>query len=89
MSEWDPDELRELRAFFLDEADEHLGEIAAELARLGAQAGDGDVVTSLLRLLHTLKGSAGSVELPDVARAAHAIEDRLVALRAAPSPGEL
>jgi chemotaxis protein histidine kinase CheA len=89
LSEWDPDELRELRAFFLDEADEHLGEIAAELARLGAQAGDGDVVTSLLRLLHTLKGSAGSVELPDVARAAHAIEDRLVALRAAPSPGEL
>src|SRR5207247_2589173 len=77
--------LRSLRAFFLDEAGEHLDQATADLARLRARPHDGEVVTALLRALHTLKGSAGSVELPDVARAAHAIEDRLVALRAAPS----
>src|SRR4051812_39635984 len=43
------------------------------------------MVTALLRTLHTIKGSAGSVELPEVARAAHAFEDRLIALRAAPT----
>ena len=77
MTEWDPDELRSLRAFFLDEADEHLEQAQQDLLRLRARPDDSEVVTSLLRLVHTLKGSAGSVELPELARAAHAIEDRL------------
>ena len=46
------------------------------------------MVAALLRTLHTIKGSAGSVELPEVARAAHAFEDRLIALRTAPTTTE-
>ncbi|HEY2746351.1 MAG TPA: response regulator [Polyangia bacterium] len=84
MSEWDDDELRSLRAFFLDEADEHLEAARAELAQLRSRSGEGEMVSALLRTLHTIKGSAGSVELPEVARAAHSFEDRLIALRAAP-----
>ena len=85
MSEWDDDELRSLRAFFLDEADEHLDAARAELGQLRSRSGEGEMVSALLRTLHTIKGSAGSVELPEVARAAHAFEDRLIALRAAPT----
>lgn len=85
MSEWDDDELRGLRAVFLDEADEHLEQAARELAQLRSHSNEAATVSSLLRSLHTLKGSAGSVELPDVAAAAHAVEDLLVALRSAPT----
>lgn len=88
MTDWDPDELRALRAFFLDEADEHLDAAAHAVAEVRAQSGEAETVTRLLRTLHTLKGSAGSVELPEVARAAHAAEDLLIALRAAPTTTE-
>ena len=83
--DWDPDELRSLRAFFLDEADEHLESAARDLAELRTRSDENALVSSLLRTLHTIKGSAGSVELPEMARAAHAFEDRLIALRAAPT----
>jgi len=88
MSEWDDDELRSLRSFFLDEADEHLEAVREELAQLRTRSGEAQMVTALLRTLHTIKGSAGSVELPEVARAAHAFEDRLIALRSAPTTTE-
>jgi len=85
VSEWDDDELRSLRAFFLDEADEHLDAARDQLSQMRSRSGEGEMVTALLRTLHTIKGSAGSVELPEIARAAHAFEDRLIALRAAPT----
>jgi chemotaxis protein histidine kinase CheA len=85
MSEWDDDELRSLRSFFLDEADEHLDAARQQLAQLRTRSGEGEMVAALLRTLHTIKGSAGSVELPEVARAAHAFEGSLIALRSAPT----
>ncbi|HEX8952040.1 MAG TPA: Hpt domain-containing protein, partial [Polyangia bacterium] len=88
MSEWDDDELRSLRSFFLDEADEHLDAAREQLAQLRTRSGEAEMVSALLRTLHTIKGSAGSVELPEVARAAHAFEDRLIALRSAPTTTE-
>jgi chemotaxis protein histidine kinase CheA/ActR/RegA family two-component response regulator len=88
MSEWDDDELRSLRTFFLDEADEHLTSARAQLAELRSRSGESEMVSALLRTLHTIKGSAGSVELPEVARAAHAFEDQLIGLRNAPMTTE-
>jgi chemotaxis protein histidine kinase CheA len=85
VSEWDDDELRSLRSFFLDEADEHLESAREQLAQMRTRSGEAEMVSALLRTLHTIKGSAGSVELPEVARAAHAFEDRLIALRSAPT----
>jgi chemosensory pili system protein ChpA (sensor histidine kinase/response regulator) len=79
--EWDPDELRGLRAFFLDEAVEHMEAIDESLSELHADAAATQPLSSLLRKLHTLKGSAGSVLLDDLGRLAHALEDQLVAWR--------
>jgi len=79
--EWDPDELRGLRAFFLDEAAEHLEAIAEAMSDLRKTPGAAAPLQSLLRKLHTLKGSAGSVLLDELSRLAHALEDRVVALR--------
>jgi chemotaxis protein histidine kinase CheA/CheY-like chemotaxis protein len=80
-SEWDPDELRGLRAFFLDEAIDHMEAIDESLGELRATPGALAPLASLLRKLHTLKGSAGSVGLDELGRLAHALEDRIVAWR--------
>lgn len=85
MSEWDPDELQALRAFFLDEANEHMTTVADELMRLESRPDDREIVASLLRTLHTMKGSAGSVELSGVAQAAHRFEGHLIALQSQPN----
>lgn len=79
--EWDADELRSLRAFFLDEATEHLESINGALARLHGDASDREALAEVLRKLHTLKGSAGSVLLQDMSQLAHSLEDRVIALR--------
>jgi len=79
--EWDADELRSLRAFFLDEATEHLESIGNALAKLHADTGDRGALAEVLRKLHTLKGSAGSVLLQDLTQLAHSLEDRVIALR--------
>jgi chemotaxis protein histidine kinase CheA/CheY-like chemotaxis protein len=81
LPEWDPDELRSLRAFFLDEAVENLEALGAALQSLRADRTDRAALASLMRKLHTLKGSAGSIGLDDLSRAAHALEDRLIVWR--------
>jgi two-component system chemotaxis sensor kinase CheA len=83
MSELSPDELRMLRSFFLDEATEHLEAVESALTTLEGSPDDAVALAAMLRRLHTLKGSAGSVELDDLSRDAHAAEDRVVALREA------
>jgi chemosensory pili system protein ChpA (sensor histidine kinase/response regulator) len=92
MSELSPDELRQLRSFFLDEASEHLEAIDQALSALEAMPEDGAALSALLRKLHTLKGSAGSVDLDDLSHDAHVVEDQVVALREAaraPNSSEL
>jgi chemotaxis protein histidine kinase CheA/CheY-like chemotaxis protein len=84
--DWDPDELRGLRAFFLDEALEHLEAIDGALQALERGDGGREALGTLMRKLHTFKGSAGSVQLSDLARASHALEDQVVALRDAGRP---
>ena len=79
--EWDPDELRGLRAFFLDEAAEHLEAIVKSLTELRADAADRAPLASILRKLHTFKGSAGSVQLLELSQLAHTLEGSVIALR--------
>jgi chemotaxis protein histidine kinase CheA len=84
---YSPEELALLRQSFFEEAREQLEAIAAAGEGLRAAAGGAPrdevvgAVTRLLRELHTLKGSAATVELDVVALAAHALEDRVIALR--------
>jgi len=80
MAELDPEELRDLRAFFLDEAAEHVEALTASVRRLREEPTDRVAMAEVLRKLHTLKGSAGSVMLDAISARTHALEDRVVAL---------
>ncbi len=67
--------------FFRQEAAELMAAIGGGLAELETVEDPGEVVTRLLRFAHTLKGAAGVVQLAEVARAAHGLEDVLVDFR--------
>jgi two-component system chemotaxis sensor kinase CheA len=69
----------ELIRYFKDESDELLQQIDADLLKLEALAAssrsDPEIINSLFRALHTIKGSAGMLELHDVATFAHKLEN--------------
>jgi len=71
---------------FLDEADKHLRHIAEAQQALARAAEstlevDPQVVDTLFRHLHTLKGAAGSVAHDAIARAAHELEELCAEMR--------
>lgn len=75
----------EFVAYFRDEADDLLQQIDADLLRLEefAQHGaaDPEIVNSLFRALHTIKGSAGMLDFGDVQSLAHKLENLCDLLR--------
>ena len=73
----DDEEEDELRAIFLDEAREVLGNADAAVAALAAEAADAARMTALRRAFHTLKGSARMVSLTELGEAAAAFEQLL------------
>ncbi|HTX03244.1 MAG TPA: chemotaxis protein CheA [Candidatus Acidoferrales bacterium] len=81
----DPGDRSELIRYFRDECDELIHQIDNELFRLEGAAssgsGDAESIDSLFRALHTIKGSAGMLELHDVATMAHALENACESLR--------
>ena len=86
LDEWNPSEAELLRGLFLDEADKHLRHIAEAQQALARAAEstlevDPQVVDTLFRHLHTLKGAAGSVAHDAIARAAHELEELCAEMR--------
>ena len=71
----------DLRGLFAQEASGLLERLSAGALELEA-AGDADLVASLFRAAHTLKGSAALVGFDDVAATAHVLEDVLDGVRA-------
>lgn len=71
----------ELLEQFLVEGRELLDRAAADLARLARAASDADALESLFRAIHTLKGSAGLFDLPELTRLLHGLESRLETTR--------
>ncbi|MFZ5441103.1 MAG: hybrid sensor histidine kinase/response regulator [Myxococcota bacterium] len=72
--------LQRLRTGFLREAEELAQKstrLVLELERAAPGAATAEAVEALLRLLHTLKGSAATVELDDLAQLGHALEDQV------------
>ncbi|HEY0392930.1 MAG TPA: chemotaxis protein CheA [Candidatus Elarobacter sp.] len=71
--------------YFRDETDELLQSIDADLLRLeqfvGTGALDAEIVNSLFRGLHTVKGSAGMLEFTAVQQVAHKLENVFDLLR--------
>lgn len=83
-----PDELfnrDEFISYFRDEADELLQQIDADLLRLEefveASESDPEIVNSLFRALHTVKGSSGMLGFTDVQNLAHKLENLCDLLR--------
>jgi two-component system, chemotaxis family, sensor kinase CheA len=66
---------------FLAECDENLAAMEEGLVRLEKEPGDAEVLHSVFRAAHTLKGNASSFGLEEVARVAHVMEDLLERLR--------
>ncbi len=67
---------------FVAESEENLAVIEAALLAMEAAPDDAELVATLFRAAHTLKGNSEALELPALATAAHAVEDVLAGLRA-------
>ncbi|HEY9180645.1 MAG TPA: chemotaxis protein CheA [Candidatus Baltobacteraceae bacterium] len=75
----------EFVSYFRDEAEELLQQIDADLLQLedfvGGGRADSELVNSLFRALHTIKGSAGMLQFSDVQALAHRLENLCDLLR--------
>jgi len=71
----------EFRRMFVEEADERLTALTRDLLALEETGNDPELVASVFRDAHTLKGGAGVVGLEEVRLVAHAMESLLEQLR--------
>ncbi|MEW5931757.1 MAG: Hpt domain-containing protein, partial [Gemmatimonadota bacterium] len=70
-----------LLAAFLEDLDEQLRAMDADLLALEAHPADGERLRSLFRVAHTVKGAARAAAVPLVEEACHALEARLAEVR--------
>lgn len=75
------DGLEDVRQVFLAEALEDLSTLETSVLALERSPRDAEALAVLFRKLHALKGNADMVELPELARFAHHVEDALAGLR--------
>jgi len=66
---------------FISEARDFLQGIAEKLMQLETDPGSAELMKELFRLVHTLKGSSGLFEFPEMTRVLHAGEDLLDSVR--------
>ena len=66
---------------FLGEATQHLATMNQALLGLEKTPGNAELITRLLRALHTLKGMAATMEYEQAERLCHAMEDALETVR--------
>jgi len=66
---------------FIAETEENLRTIEEGLLSLERQPGDAEVLQTVFRMAHTLKGNSASLGFTGVAEFAHALEDQLEKLR--------
>jgi len=72
---------KKLAATFRAEAEEHLATLDRDLLELERGGDRQELVQELFRAAHSLKGAAAMVEMGEVQRLAHAMEDLLGAVR--------
>ena len=78
---FDADESAMLKSFFRDEAHDYLENITRRLLHASHATLEASGIAEMLRATHTLKGSAATVGLHEIAEAAHALEDCFAQLR--------
>jgi two-component system chemotaxis sensor kinase CheA len=74
-------DLARYRAVFVEDATEHLADMSRALLELEKEPARVDSIDLLFRLAHSIKGMAASLDYGDVTACAHALEDRMQAIR--------
>ena len=76
--------IEEVRALFTQEAEVRMARLGELLLELESAGGDAEIVGSIFREVHTIKGSSAVAGLDEVSACAHELEELLDGLR---SPG--
>jgi two-component system chemotaxis sensor kinase CheA len=71
----------EFRQLFAEEAASRLARLGEQLLQLEKTGSDPELIASIFREAHTLKGAAAVVGIEDASRVAHALEDLLEGVR--------
>ncbi len=79
--DFDEEELAMLRQSFRDEAHEALESVTSRALAAGSTTPSPDALTEMMRVTHTLKGSAGTVGLPEMVDLAHRLETAFAQIR--------
>ena len=74
-------DLRKFHETFVEEASEHLVTLEDGLIQLEKTPDDEELLNSIFRSAHTIKGSSGTVGLPDISRFTHVMEEILESMR--------
>jgi two-component system, chemotaxis family, sensor kinase CheA len=88
MTQYSDDRGAEMRELFFETSQELLQLLNDEALKLEEQPGDAELVRSIRRIVHTLKGDAAACGFRELSNAAHTLEDAL-ALESAASHGRL
>jgi two-component system chemotaxis sensor kinase CheA len=83
-------DLAKYRNLFLEEATEHLAEMARALLELEKEPARGEAIDLVFRMAHSIKGMAGTLGYDGITELAHRLEDHMDGYRAAGrvAPGE-
>ena len=74
-------DLSRFHAVFVEEAAEHIENLENGLLQLEKTPDDAELLNDIFRSAHTIKGSSGTVGLPDISRFTHVMEELLDDLR--------
>jgi two-component system chemotaxis sensor kinase CheA len=74
-------DFKKLYGVFVDEAMERLTELEEGLLRLEKSPDDKDLINTIFRAAHTIKGSSGTIGLKDISRFTHIMEEILDMVR--------
>jgi two-component system chemotaxis sensor kinase CheA len=77
VSQYSDERGAELRELFFETAQELLQSLNEEALKLEQQPGDGEVVRTIRRIVHTLKGDAAAAGFTELSELAHELEDAL------------
>ncbi|HET9955732.1 MAG TPA: chemotaxis protein CheA [Polyangiaceae bacterium] len=79
----DPEiDLRLFQSSYFDEADEHLSTMEAALLELESNPSDAELLNTIFRAAHSIKGGSGMFNLRQIQQLTHALESLLDPLRA-------
>ena len=76
-------DLSKYRAIFIEEATEHLAEMSAALLRLEKDPARTDDINCVMRMAHSIKGMAGTLDYDPITDVAHRLEALMLSVGAA------